>query len=406
MAAAASKPLRVVILGGGYAGLTVAHRLAQQKRGWSITLIDAKSEFTERVRLHQVAAGQALAGFDYRSFLTPLGVEFIQAEVMALQPGLSALSLRRIDGSEAQLGYDYLVYALGSSAKIDVVPGVREHAHVFQSVGAAQQMYATLAQFQRPRVLVVGGGLTGIETAAELAECQPHAQITLAIDQPWGKAMVPGGFDRRIIAYLQQSFEKRHIALRSGARVLALRAGHAEFSDGSELAFDACIWTSGFAPPALARAAGIGVNAHGQILTDSGLRSISHPNIIAVGDAAQAASDAAGPCRMGSATALAMGTAAARTLKALAAGRTPPAFQFVYLFRNISLGRHDGVVQFVDRRDLPRRVVWTGANAAAWKEYICRSTLSTIGLTAAEPVPALPPVRMLPQLLRGLQQYA
>ncbi|MNR28536.1 hypothetical protein D3C85_1458640 [compost metagenome] len=109
---------------------------------------------------------------------------------------------------------------------------------------------------------------------------------------------------------------------------------------------------------------------------------------------------------MGCATALAMATAGARTLTALLAGKAPPAFRFVYLFRNISLGRRDGVVQFVDRRDVPRSIVWTGVNAAAWKEYICLSTLATVGLSPAERPPALPPLRMLRQLLRGARQYA
>lgn len=95
----------------------------------------------------------------------------------------------------------------------------------------------------------------------------------------------------------------------------------------------------------------------------------------------------------------------ARTLRALLAGQVPPTFHFVYVFRNISLGRHDGLIQFVDRRDRPRRVVWTGSIAAAWKEYVCRSTLTTVGLDAATWPPAMPPLRMLLQLRQGLRQY-
>lgn len=95
----------------------------------------------------------------------------------------------------------------------------------------------------------------------------------------------------------------------------------------------------------------------------------------------------------------------ARTLRALLAGQVPPTFHFVYVFRNISLGRHDGLIQFVDRRDRPRRVVWTGSIAAAGKEYVCRSTLTTVGLDAATRPPAMPPLRMLLQLRQGLRPY-
>jgi len=316
------------------------------------------------------------------------------------------VSVQHEDGSTETVGYDYLVYALGSALDVDKVPGVREHAHAFQSVAAAQSVYAALNRTDNARVLVVGGGLTGIETAAELAERMPKLSVTLAIDKPFLEAAVPGGYDKKATDYLYRAFEQRRITLRSGSRVKALRAGVAEMSDGKEIAFDACIWTSGFVPPSLARAAGIQVNPLGQIITDASLRSFSHPNIIAIGDAAQSGSDATGTLRMGSATALAMAPAGARTVLALVAGKAPPPFRFVYLFRNISLGRHDGVVQFVDRRDVPRNIVWTGTAAAKWKEYVCTTTLSTIRLTKEEMIPAVPPLRTLPQLLQGLQQYA
>lgn len=399
-------PSRIVILGGGYAGLTVAQRLGRQKANVSITLIDAKPAFQERIRLHQMAAGQAFASYAYRKFLDPLGVAFMPAQVSALDPRAATLTACHADGTQRTVPYDHLVYALGSAMDVDAVPGVREHAHALQSVQTAHRVRAALDRSPQARVLVVGAGLTGIETAAELAECRPDLRVTLAVDQPWCEAAVPGGFDKKASDHLYRALRQRGVTLRTGARVTRLRAAVAETGDGQEIAFDICLWTSGFAPPALAGAAGLQVNPRGQIETDACLRSLSHPNIIAVGDAAHASSDDAGVCRMGSATALAMATAGARTLRAVLARQQPPALRFVYLFRNISLGRHDGVVQFVDRRDVPRSIVWTGAAAAAWKEYICQSTLSTIGLGAAGKLPALPPVRTLAQLLQGMRQYA
>lgn len=396
----------IVILGGGYAGLTVAQRLSKQKADVTITLIDTQPEFQQRIRWQQVAAGQAVQTFPYRRFLEPLGVRFVQAQVTSLYPAACTLALQHADGQTTLMPYTYLVYALGSGMDMDRVPGVRAHAHALHSMKAAQDTYAALRSSVNAQVLVVGGGLTGMETAAELAESLPHLRVSLAIDKPLCEAKVPGGFNRQATAYLDRAFAQRNIALRTGTRVQALHQGMAQMSDGSELAFDACIWTSGFAAQPLASTAGIAVNRRGQIVTNAALRSLSHPNIIAIGDAAQASTPDAGGCRMGSATALAMATAGARTLGALLAGKAPPAFRFVYLFRNISLGRHDGVVQFVDRRDVPRTVLWTGRTAAAWKEYICQSTLSTIGLHSPGNPPALPPIHTLAQLWQGMQQYA
>lgn len=406
MPATSTPPRRIVIIGGGYAGLTIANRLARLGAPITITLIDAKNEFHERIRLHQAATGQKLRLFGYADFLTPLGVKFIRAQVTGLDPNAALLSLRHPDGNSTQQSYDYLVYALGSHIDRSRVAGAEAFTHTLDSPQAARAIHAQLARRPDSRVLVVGGGLTGIEMATELAESFPHARVTLATATELQPEAVPGGFSHKAVSYLQQTFQRLDIALQQGSRVAQLQAGVANMSDGRELPFDSCIWTSGFAAPGLAAAAGIRVNAQGQIVTDAALRSLSHPNIIAIGDAAQADTPDSGLCRMGCATGLAMAASGARTIAALLAGQTPPAFRFVYLFRNLCLGRQDGLIQFVDRRDVPRNIIWTGAAAARWKDYICRSTLSTIGLSAEEKLPAMPPLRMLPQLMRVSSQYA
>lgn len=396
---------RIVILGGGYAGLAVASRLAGLGKRVSITLIDARAEFHQRIRLHQLAAGQALQAFRYDEILAPHGIGFTQAWVTHLDPNATMLTLKHPDGSVSAQPYDYLVYAPGSRIDCAALPGA-EFTHTLNSPAAANAIHTTLAGQREAHVLVVGAGLTGIETATELAENRPDLRITLAAGQALRPEAVPGGFSPAAVEHLRHTFDRLHIDLHEASRVARLRAGAAMLDNGRELAFDACIWTSGFAAPPLAAAAGIQVNASGQVVTDAFLRSLSHPNIIAVGDAASAATRDGGTCRMGCATGLAMAASGARTLIALLQGRQPTPFRFVYLFRNVSLGRHDGLIQFVDRRDVPRNIVWTGMPAARWKDYICRGTLSTVGLRAAEAPPAMPPLRMLPQLLRMPRQYA
>jgi hypothetical protein len=125
------------------------------------------------------------------------------------------------------------------------------------------------------------------------------------------------------------------------------------------------------------------------------LSSVSHPHILAVGDLAFTQTSASGPCRMGCATALPMGTAAARTVAALLSGREPPSFEFDYLFRCVSLGRTDGLIQFVDSRDRPKRLVWTAGRRRIWKDYVCRTTLATIGVSSMPAPPVVPPLAML-----------
>lgn len=138
------------------------------------------------------------------------------------------------------------------------------------------------------------------------------------------------------------------------------------------------VWTTGFRVPELARAAGFATDEDGRMLVDATLRSISHPDVYAVGDAAAGLSLSGAPGRMSCQSALAMGRGVAGAIAARlagGAGEEPPPVRIGYVFTNISLGRRDGVVQFTHADDSPRRFVLTGRAAAAFKETVVRSTV-------------------------------
>lgn len=398
-------PRHIIILGAGYAGLTVAKRLASQREDIQITLIDVNSEFVERNRLHQIAAGQTISSYSYDYVLDKINVKFLQGLIIAISPEFSKISIKHTNGEVGTLQYDYLVYALGSSSDVNEVPGVTKYADFLDSKEAALRIYSKIQSLDQKRVLVVGGGLTGIEMATELAEHLPHLDITLLTKGIGEKNNIPDGLSKEAVAYILEALKIRKIKLQQNAHVIRLEKQKAFLDNFYSFDFDICIWTVGFKPSSLATQAGIKVNKVGQIIVDQHLCSINYPNIIAVGDAASIATDKAGFCRMGSATALAMGASGTKTIIALIDNLKPPIFQFNYLFRNIGLGRNDGVVQFVDCRDIPRDLIWTGKKAADWKEYIVQSTLSVMRIQRAPVPPSLPPFRMLPQMFMGMQQY-
>ena len=122
--------------------------------------------------------------------------------------------------------------------------------------------------------------------------------------------------------------------------------------------------------PALARQAGLRVNERGQALVDGNFYSLSHPEVMVVGDAAAVTHDAGAPLRMACATSTAMGAHAADALCADLRGRVHPPFRMAYLARNISLGRRDGVVDWVTPDDRPRNRILTGRLAALYKNLI------------------------------------
>jgi NADH dehydrogenase FAD-containing subunit len=214
----------------------------------------------------------------------------------------------------------------------------------------------------------------------------------MAPGRQFGPDIEPGGLSQAGFDHVSATLTRLGVEVTAGARIAELHADHAEMENGDMIPFDLCLWAAGFLVPDLAARSGIDVTASGQVITDDTLASVSHPNILAVGDAAYVVTDAAGPCRMSCAAGRPMGELAARTPAGLI-GETPrDSFDFSYSFRCVSLGRKDGLIQFVDARDRPVEQVWTGERGAIWKEYICRRTLAGVGFdTDIGPPPDTPP---------------
>lgn len=358
---------RIVILGGGYGGTLAALRLAGKTRGHNvnITLINGSECFVERIRLHQLAADQPLRMRSFEQLLAGTGVRFVQGWVTALDPQRNAVTVQREAGS-VDMAYDYLIYAPGSSVDREGVPGLAEHAHTLADATATAHLRrAARALSPGARLLVIGGGLTGIEAATELAESYPQLRVTLATLGALGADLSPRGAE-----YLRTVFQTLLIPVLDHTRITHLTAGAAHCEDGRTISFDAALWAGPFTVPPLARDAGLATDASGRLLVDAHLRSVSHENVYGVGDAAAAA------LRMGCVSAMPMGAHAADALAAQLSDAAEPApFEFAFLLRCVSLGRRRALVQTVDACDVPRERVFTGWLAARIKELICRYTV-------------------------------
>lgn len=370
---------RIIVLGGGYGGLRTAGELAAAGLGATLTLIDAKPEFEQRIRYHENLVGRDPMRIDYAQLLRPADAAFVHAQATGLDPARQTVTVKLAHGGKETLPYDILVYALGSRTIVTSVPGVAEFAHTLDSAASARKANEALTDACTKRVLIVGGGATGIETACEIAETWPQLSVTLATGQTLAADQRPGGLSPAAVEHLRATLSRLGVRVAANGRVVRVEKSAAFTADDARYDFDLCFWMCGFAPNDLARRSGIGVSAGGQIETDEFLRARSHPTILAVGDAAEVVTPEGGRCRMSCATARPMGAAAASTVAALVRGRAPKPFGFGYAFRCMSLGRHDGLIQFVDARDVARPVVWTGARAARWKEYICTRTVVVSG---------------------------
>ncbi|MGW2150493.1 NAD(P)/FAD-dependent oxidoreductase [Nonomuraea bangladeshensis] len=361
---------RIIVLGAGYTGATAAGRLARRLRreDVTITLVNAEPDFVERVRLHQLAAGQDLKPRPLRAMFAGSGVELRLAQVTGVDAHRRTVTVADMDGVE-ELSYDTLVYALGSGWDAQGVPGAAEHAYELAGRSGALRLRERLARLDAGQaVLVVGGGLTGVEAAAELAEARPDLDVALAVRGGLGDWLSPKGRE-----HLRKVFGRLGITVHEHADVTAVAAGRVSTADGRDIPAAVTVWTTGFAVHPIARATALEVTGTGQIVVDATMRSVSHPDVYAIGDAALVMGPGNKPLRMSCASGTPTAWQAADAIAARLTGDRLPATTIRYFNQCVSLGRKEGLIQYVTADDRAVQAVLTGRLAAVYKELICKS---------------------------------
>ncbi|MFV2086829.1 NAD(P)/FAD-dependent oxidoreductase [Micromonospora sp. LOL_021] len=362
---------RIIVLGAGYAGAVAAGRLARRldPADVAVTVVNAGPDFVERVRLHQLATGQDLTPRPLREMFAGTGVEVRIATVTGVDVDARTVTVADADGSGVdELGYDTLVYALGSGWNPGDVPGVAEHAAEIASRPGALRLRDRLARLAAGQpVVVVGGGLTGLEAATEIAEARPELDVALAVRGGLGDTLSPKGR-----AHLRKVLAGLDIAVYEHTAVTGVAAGRVTTADGGTVPAAVTVWTAGFAVHPIARTTALALADSGQIVVDATMRSVSHPDVYAVGDAAWAIGPGGKPLRMSCASGVPTAWQAADTIAARLTGGKLPNTPLRYVNQCISLGRREGLIQYVTADDRARSAVLTGRLAAGYKELVCR----------------------------------
>lgn len=235
---------RIVVLGAGYAGAFAAGNLARRlsSSDIEITVVNAVPDFVERMRLHQLAAGQDLAVRSLADVFAGTGVRLRLARVTGIDPERRTVAVTGEDG-EGELGYDTLLYALGSSVAHHDVPGAAEYAFDVTGRASALRLRERLAALgEGGTVLVVGEGLTGIETATELAESRPDLSVALAARGE------PGAWlSAKARRHLRRAFDRLGVTVHEHTAIEAVEPARAIATDGRSLPADATVWSAGFA---------------------------------------------------------------------------------------------------------------------------------------------------------------
>ncbi|MFG2574718.1 NAD(P)/FAD-dependent oxidoreductase [Streptomyces sp. NPDC048481] len=376
---------RIIVLGAGYAGAVAAGRLAKRlhRDDVAITLVNAEPDFVERVRMHQLAVGQELTPRPLDEMFAGTGVRLRIARVTHVDVDRRTVTVRAAAGTEAagrpeeteELAYDTLVYALGSGWNDQGVPGTAEHAHEIASRPGALRLRERLSSLTAGQpVVVVGAGLTGVEAATEIAEARPDLDVVLAAGAGLGDWLSPKG--RR---HLRKVVDGLGITVHEHTTVTAVEADHVITADGRSVPSAVTLWTTGFAVHPVARATALEVAADGRIVVDRTLRSVSHPDVYAVGDAALMTGPGDKPLRMSCASGVPMAWQAADAIAARLTGGKIPTVPVRYFNQCISLGRRQGLIQYVTADDRAVDTALTGRLAALYKELVCKGAAWGVG---------------------------
>ncbi|WP_061291086.1 NAD(P)/FAD-dependent oxidoreductase [Herbidospora cretacea] len=342
--------MKIVVIGAGYAGTYAANILARRTKA-EITVVNPRGHFVERVRLHQRLSGTSPARAPLTSMLRA-GITTRVGTVDKIGDGLVTL------GDGASLAFDHAVLAVGSTA--EPMPG----AIAVGTWEGAEQARAALAALEPKAVVtVVGGGPTGIETAAEVAAARPDLRVRLV-----GSAVAGGmaeGARRRVRAGLDRLKVE---VVEDG--VTAVADGRVALRSGTALASDLTLWGIVSGVPDLAARSGLTVDGEGRLVVDEFLRSVDDPRIFAAGDCASVPG-----ARMSCQASEPQGATAAMNVARSIQGRelTPHVVRFVAVC--VSLGRADAVAQFTHFDDSPRRAYLAGRAGAVLKEQVTRGTV-------------------------------
>lgn len=364
---------RIVVLGAGYAGAFAAGNLARRLSSvdTEITVVNADPHFVERMRLHQLAIGQDLRFRKLADVFAGSGVRLRLARVGGVDPERRTVALtgeadgpgeagKAGGGGAGELAYDTLLYALGSSVAHHGVPGVAEYAFDVTGRSSALRLRERLADLGAGgTVLVVGEGLTGIETATEFAESRPDLSVALAARGELGAWLSPKA--RR---HLRRAFDRLGITVHEHTRVEAVEPTRAITADGTSLAADVTVWSAGFAVHPIAAASGLEVADTGQIVVDRSMRSVSHPDVYAAGDSVYAIGENGRPLPMSCASAGLTNMQATAAIIARLTGDEVPTTGLKYHGNHISLGRRDAIFQMVDT-DVRSKSWYLGGRTAA-----------------------------------------
>ncbi|MEM6572905.1 MAG: FAD-dependent oxidoreductase [Pseudomonadota bacterium] len=279
-----SKP-RVVIIGANFAGLRAAAQLSCRHR---VTVLDAMREFEWTPNIHEILSGVKRADgvkLPFGPAVARYGHEFVQARVSQID--VDAQQVISTDGR--CWDYDACIVAAGSEGASFGIPGVEEHAMKLRRVADAERISAELDRLGRRKrpasVVVVGGGITGIETVGEILR-RRHRNERFEIRLLEQEHRLLSQQPRQVGADAAERCEAFGVDVLTGVAVESVQAKTVVLQNGQRLKSDLCIWTAGLALPAFLRGAALNTSDDRWLPVRDTLQSQASDALFVAGDSA------------------------------------------------------------------------------------------------------------------------
>jgi NADH dehydrogenase len=354
--ATARRRPHVVILGGGFAGLSALRAL--QKSDVDITLVDRHTYNAFQPLLYQVATAGLNPG-DVTYFLRAArmhqrNVSFRQGLVVDVDPDEQVVAFQ--DGE--RMHFDYLIIAAGATTNYFGTKGAEANSLAIytraQALTLRDRIFTNLEHAaaadtgEDVAVVVVGAGPTGVEMAGALAELRNDAMAAIYPELDPRRThivlvemtdKVLGPFAPPLREYAAKALRERGVELRLNTSVAEVREDGVLFGDGSFLKAGVVIWATGVAVPKIVGDWGLPQGRGGRITVDADLRVTGFTNIFAVGDVALTPE----PLPQLAQPALQEGKHAAQQITALVTGRGTQPFHYKDKGTMATIGRRAAV---------------------------------------------------------------
>lgn len=362
---AASKRPRVVIVGAGFGGLWAAKTMAGHDL--DVLLLDRNNFHTFVPLLYQVAAGELAPeqiAYPVRSIVRRReNVRFVMAEVERVD-----LEAKAIYTPEDRISYDYLILACGSVTNYFGLSSVAERAWTMKDLSEAVALRSQVLSLleraareedaERRRALltfvVVGGGPTGVEFAATLAELIWQVLVKDFPEIPFDEARVIlleampqllPGLDPSLAAYTRRALEEKGVEVRLETMVTGATDREVLLKDGPPIAAETLIWTAGVRAPELADRLGVAQARGGRVVVTPYLHLPDRPDVYVIGDMSYLEGEDGRPVPQVAPAAIQQGVHAAQNI--LRAVKNEPLTPFRYRDKGtmVTIGRGRGVAR-------------------------------------------------------------